>query len=750
MTVYTAGTESRVNTYTTDSQDGSVTTALSGGGYVVAWRSWAQDTDGDGVFLQVYGADGTAAGSELQVNSYVTSEQLEPTVAALDTGGFVVAWTSFGQDGDATGIYQQRYSADGVALGSEALVNQITTGSQGTPEITTLANGDYVIAWINDINAIGLRLFSADGTAITGELAANTDTTNSKMYQDLLALEGGGFVVSWTSAGNQDGDFFGVYRQLYDEDGNRIGGETLVNTTTTSAQYIPKMAALADGGHVVTWIDYSSGSADVVLQRYDATGTAQGGEVLVNSFTTGNQERTAITALRDGGYVLAWSSDGQDGDSSGVYLQQFAANGSRVGSEKQVNTETADTQSLPRVLGLADGGYAVAWTSYGQDGDISGTYLQIYAANGNKVGGEIQVNDTSSGGQSIETLTLLDDGRFVVTWQETTSEAGALVTDVMQKIFTPDNIAPVAVDDTGTLTEGKSRTFDVLANDDDTDGDILTITGTQVTMGHASVQILDDDRLRVTYTGADLDPGETANIVVRYVVSDGEDFAEAKLRLTVTGVREDIIGTPKADRLIGTNKGENIYGLADDDFIHGRGGADHINGGRGDDQIIGGAGADIVRAFEGQDDISGEAGDDRLYAGEGNDLVQGGAGNDYMQGWAGNDRLRGGAGRDILIGWTGNDSLEGGSGADTFVFDDNFGKDYTARALGHDTISDFDITGGDRLKISRDWGFRTVEAILHNAVQDGHDTVITLSRSTSITLEHVARSDLSAGDFMLI
>jgi Ca2+-binding RTX toxin-like protein len=753
MTVYTAGTESRVNTYTTSYQDGSVTTALSGGGYVVAWRSWEQDTDGNGVFLQVYGDDGTTTGSETQVNSHITDHQMEPVITALDTGGFVVAWASLDQDGDSTGVYQQRYDADGVALGSEVLVNQITTGSQTVPEITTLANGDYVIAWKNDNNAIDLRLFSADGTAITDELTASADTTNNKLYHGLLALEGGGFVVSWASQGTQDGDSLGVYQQLYDTNGDRIGGETLVNTTTTSAQYIPKTTALADGGHVVTWIDYSSGSADVVLQRYDATGAALGGEVLVNSFTSGNQERTVVTALRGGGYVLAWSSDGQDGDSTGVYLQQFAANGSRVGSEQQVNTQTADAQSLPQVLGLAEGGYAVAWTSNGQDGDLNGTYLQIYAANGSKVGGETQVNDTGSGSQSIETLALLDDGRFLVTWQETTVVAGNNQTDVMQKIFTPGNSSPVAVDDSGTLPEGKPRTFDVLTNDDDTDGDILTITGTQVTMGHASVQILNGDRLRVTYTGADLDPGETANIVVRYVVSDGEDFAEAKLRLTVNGVQEDgddIIGTPRADRLIGTSEGENIHGLADDDIIHGRGGADHINGGRGDDQILGGAGADIIRAFKGQDDISGEAGDDRLYAGQGDDLVRGGAGNDYMHGWAGNDRLRGGTGRDILIGWTGNDSLEGGSGADTFVFDGNFGKDYTARALGHDTISDFDITGGDRLKISRDWGFHTVEAILHNAVQDGNDTVITLSRSTSITLENVALTDLSAGDFMLI
>ena len=194
MTVYTASSESRVNTYTTSYQDDSVTTALTGGGYVVAWRSWDQDTDGNGVFLQVYGADGTATGSETQVNSHITDHQMEPAITALDTGGFVVAWTSVEQDGDSAGIYQLRYDADGVALGGEVLVNQITAGIQDTPEITTMANGDYVIAWRNDNDNISVRLFSADGTARTGELTASTDTANNKIYHDLLALEGGGFV----------------------------------------------------------------------------------------------------------------------------------------------------------------------------------------------------------------------------------------------------------------------------------------------------------------------------------------------------------------------------------------------------------------------------------------------------------------------------------------------------------------------------------------------------------------------------
>ena len=47
-------------------------------------------------------------------------------MAALADGGFVVTWTSDGQDGSGYGIYGQRYAADGTAVGSEFRVNQIT------------------------------------------------------------------------------------------------------------------------------------------------------------------------------------------------------------------------------------------------------------------------------------------------------------------------------------------------------------------------------------------------------------------------------------------------------------------------------------------------------------------------------------------------------------------------------------------------------------------------------------------------
>ena len=52
---------------------------------------------------------------------------------------------------------------------------------------------------------------------------------------------------------------------------NIVGGlETRVNTTTVGNQDSPKVAALSNGGWVVTWHGYRDDGSDVFMQIYDA------------------------------------------------------------------------------------------------------------------------------------------------------------------------------------------------------------------------------------------------------------------------------------------------------------------------------------------------------------------------------------------------------------------------------------------------------------------------------------------------
>ena len=40
-------------------------------------------------------------------------------MTALADGGWLVTWTSYGQDGSGFGIYQQRYNSEGGTVGGE-------------------------------------------------------------------------------------------------------------------------------------------------------------------------------------------------------------------------------------------------------------------------------------------------------------------------------------------------------------------------------------------------------------------------------------------------------------------------------------------------------------------------------------------------------------------------------------------------------------------------------------------------------
>ena len=51
-----------------------------------------------------------------------------------------------------------------------------------------------------------------------------------------------------------------------------------------------------------------------------------------------------MTALADGGFVVTWQSDGQDGSGYGIYGQRYMADGTAEGSEFLVN-QTAATES---------------------------------------------------------------------------------------------------------------------------------------------------------------------------------------------------------------------------------------------------------------------------------------------------------------------------------------------------------------------------------------------------------------------
>jgi hypothetical protein len=380
--------EFQVNTWTPDYQQYPSITSLSNGGFVVVWESGCdpylnisctgtpQDGSKFGVYGQRFDSNGNELGSEFQVNTWTTDYQGAPSITALSNGGFVVVWQSNGQDGSAYGVYGQRFDSNGNKVGSEFQVNTWTTDNQKNPSVASLANGGFVVVWESPTDVVA-QSFDSNGDKVGSEFRVNTWTTDYQEYPSITSLPNGGFVVVWQSY-KQDGSDWGVYGQRFDSNGNKVGSEFWVNTWTLYDQLSPSITSLSNGGFVVVW---AGNGADygVSAQRFNSNGGRIGSEFLVNTWTTNYQEYPSITSLPNGGFVVVWQSYGQDGYYSGVYGQRFDSNGNKVGSEFQVNTWATYDQSYPSITSLSNGGFVVVWQSNGQDGSGYGVYGRIFS-----------------------------------------------------------------------------------------------------------------------------------------------------------------------------------------------------------------------------------------------------------------------------------------------------------------------------------------------------------------------------------
>jgi len=97
-----------------------------------------------------------------------------------------------------------------------------------------------------------------------------------------------------------------------------------------------------------------------------------------------------------------------------------------------------------------------------------------------------------------------------------------------------------------------------------------------------------------------------------------------------------------------------------------------------------------VRTHDGADTLTVGSGMDKpvwAFGGDDNDSLQGGGGSDYLDGGAGND---------LLEGRGGNDYLSAGAGDDTYYF-------AGSASLGHDTIAEASIPGGDSSRDTLDF-----------------------------------------------
>lgn len=426
------------------------------------------------------------------------------------------------------------------------------------PATSSLNDGNYVVVWPQygaDGSADGVyaRLYNQSGEAVSPELDVNSYTSLTQSLVDVAGTTNGGFVVTWTSE-RQDGSYDGVYAQRFDAEGAKVGAEQLINSTTSSYQRRSSVTATSDGGYIVAWESYlqDGSSFGIYARKFDENGNAVTAELPVNSHTDGYQRLARVSELSDGRFVVVWDSDGQDGSNQGIYGQVLASDGSKIGGEFQVHDNVLNSQIEPDIAALNDGGFVVVWQdgseafSAGAGHDVA---ARIYDANGQPVGSSFRVNNTLyDGNQTSPAIEALPDGGFFVVWG---SEA--------------DNSV-------------YGQKFDASGN---SSGAPITIAETTVTEDwEPQLTVLEDGGVAVTWQFSQSSGGYTG----------------VKTRVIFGDHANSLFGTNGADVLVGNDADNILAGDAANDMLTGGSGADRFQFGfeGGNDQVTDAETDDVV------------------------------------------------------------------------------------------------------------------------------------------------------------
>ncbi len=413
----------------------------------------------------------------------------------------------------------------------EILANSAVAGDQVTPTISRLSDGNFVVVWADaGTLQIKAQILSASGQTVGRELSISSvgGATNSEPV--VTGLDGGGFVVAWNrTSGTQVQTVNGVdipfpaeaevYARQFDNSGIAAGVETRVNVDTTGLQMAPGITSLTGGGYFISFLSLNGydpfGTIDGSLTGtiYNSAGASPSGPFLVNNLSYGLGMQSQSAGFADGRFVVVWDGidlAGQDRSGTGISMQLFNADGTKIGGAVTVNQTSTNVQISPRVTVLEDGNFVVVWNDWlssqnaSQKFDIRG---QVFTYDGARLGNEFAVA-ADLGVQQDPSIVALGQSGFMVTWTDESGLVGSVAlgprdpsASVKAQYFELD----YQYDDLGMIVDGnpvRSGVFQINQ----------LISGTQ---NDVAVERLDDKTLAFTWTDASGQNGDPSGTSIR-------------------------------------------------------------------------------------------------------------------------------------------------------------------------------------------------------------------------------------------
>jgi predicted lipoprotein with Yx(FWY)xxD motif len=335
------------------------------GGAVVTWEDQRSGGNNDIYAQRVY-SDGTTAWATNGVSLCAAANNRHRLQIASDgAGGAIVTWEDYRSiNGD---IYAQRVYSDGTtAWTTDGVSLSVAADGQAYPQIASDGEGGAIVTWedyrLGSYSDIYAQRVYSDGTTAWATDGVSLCTAAYDQYDPQIASDGeGGAIITWEDY--RSGSHYDIYAQRVYSDGTTAWATDGVSLCVTAgSQDDPQIASDGAGGAIVTWVDYRSSNSDIYAQRVYSDGTAAWITDGISLCAASNQQREArIASDGEGGAIVTWR-DHRSGSHEDIYAQRVDQDGNVLWQANGLAASLATGDQLyPGITGDGRGGAILAW-----------------------------------------------------------------------------------------------------------------------------------------------------------------------------------------------------------------------------------------------------------------------------------------------------------------------------------------------------------------------------------------------------
>jgi len=298
-------------------------------------------------------------------------------------------------------------------LSPAIIVNDQNSNVYPGETVTVLANGNYVVTWstyaVDEYDENGWhryqdviqRVFDQNGNPIGTEVLINEPKDGINREPIVTALPDGRYVVTWSSSTFGSEQY--LYQRIFDATGNALGPRIQVSDKNFLGSHTVELAP--DGGYRVLWMSETNNNSDIFQRHFDANGNPIDAERLIHAVNSVKDFGVDVVNLPNGSYIAVWTSDFD------IHQQLFDAADNPIGSITSVsNIDLFSFDS--RITPLPNGGYVVTWRTFKFDNVPGYIAHRAYDSSGNPLGPENLLPTHTFNW----TATALTNGRYVITW----------------------------------------------------------------------------------------------------------------------------------------------------------------------------------------------------------------------------------------------------------------------------------------------------------------------------------------------